>query len=228
MDTTMMWSVLTISEPSCWSPAPLARPPPWIMNRTGSPRPAPSWAAWPGWPAGAKTLRNRQSSVSSRGPLPLGSWAQRFPYEVASRTPVQGCTGWGACQRNAPTGGAAYGTPRNWSTPSSCWPWSLPSSVETINLPDDPPVPSAACAACAGVVADDKAGEAASMAARGMTAASPTTAGSLRHRANGKRPDFACTLDLLLEPAGAGRTGRRDQDQDPAARHTHERIRLFD
>ena len=79
MDTTTMWSVFTISEPSCWSPLPLMSPPPWIMTRTGS-RPAsrpPPLAA--GAPGGVNTFRYRQSSVSDRGPFPLASCGQRFP-----------------------------------------------------------------------------------------------------------------------------------------------------
>jgi hypothetical protein len=35
-DTTMMFWDEASSEPSYWSPAPVVRPPPWIMNITGS------------------------------------------------------------------------------------------------------------------------------------------------------------------------------------------------
>ncbi len=67
----------------------------------------PAAARRAGAPGGVNTFRYRQSSVSDRGPLPLASCGQRFPYDCALRMPGQGVTGWGAAQRSAPTGGAA-------------------------------------------------------------------------------------------------------------------------
>ena len=52
MDTTTMWSVSTISEPSCWSPLPLMSPPPWIMTSTGSLPASARRPARPARPAG--------------------------------------------------------------------------------------------------------------------------------------------------------------------------------
>src|SRR5690348_11065159 len=45
-------------------------------------------------------------------------WTQRFPKLVASRTPGHFSAGCGGCQRDGPTGGAAYGIPRKIRT----WP----------------------------------------------------------------------------------------------------------
>src|SRR4051794_19554582 len=68
--------------------------------------------------AGVQTLRYRQSSSPGGvGPC-ANSEIGRFgcgaggPGASASSSPVHGSTGAGAAQRRAPTGGAAYGTPR--------------------------------------------------------------------------------------------------------------------
>src|SRR4029077_9448680 len=45
--------------------------------------------------------------------------------------PCQGAGGRGGCQRSAPTGGAAYGMPRNSSVAATAWPRTVPSAVAT-------------------------------------------------------------------------------------------------
>src|SRR5690348_5184051 len=45
--------------------------------------------------------------------------------------PDQGAGGRGGCQRSAPTGGAAYGMPRNSSVAATAWPRTVPSAVAT-------------------------------------------------------------------------------------------------
>src|SRR5258706_12122754 len=69
--------------------------------------------------SGAQTFRKRQSSLAALGSWLLGSCAQGAPYAVASRTPAHAVTGIGSRQRNAPTGGAAYGMPLNTAPPFS-------------------------------------------------------------------------------------------------------------
>ena len=62
----------------------------------------------------------------------IGPCMQRAPNVAACFTPVHGATGCGACHRSAPTGGAAYGTPRNARTPSAFFvPSTAPASVLT-------------------------------------------------------------------------------------------------
>src|SRR5580693_854034 len=74
-----------------------------------------------GWPTpwlGVKTFRNRQFSevlASPKGPANCGQCGANW---VAARMPDQPAAGCGGCHRNAPTGGAAYGMPRNsWTAP---------------------------------------------------------------------------------------------------------------
>src|SRR5690242_5828008 len=45
--------------------------------------------------------------------------------------PCQGAGGRGGCQRSAPTGGAAYGMPRNSSVAATAWPRTVPPAVAT-------------------------------------------------------------------------------------------------
>src|SRR5690242_17943851 len=54
------------------------------------------------------------------------------PNSSASRTPFQGSCGTGAAKRSGPTGGAAYGIPRNVSTPPTSLPRTLPVVVATM------------------------------------------------------------------------------------------------
>jgi hypothetical protein len=79
-------------------------------------------------PAGRHTLTTKQSSDSLRGTL-VPAWAQSGPKLAASRTPVQAGAGCGDCQRRAPEGSAAYGTPRKRSTPPEVAPRTAPASV---------------------------------------------------------------------------------------------------
>ena len=98
-------------------PLPLTNAPPWIQNSTGR---AASSAA------GVNTLRYKQSSsVGMLLPLPPrnasippSDWTELARCFVQSSTPSHAATGDGALKRSGPTGGAAYGTPRNWSTPA--------------------------------------------------------------------------------------------------------------
>ena len=50
---------------------------------------------------------------------------------MATRVPCQGAAGRGGCQRSAPTGGAAYGMPRNSSPAAAALPRTAPSAVAT-------------------------------------------------------------------------------------------------
>src|SRR5262249_36601607 len=52
-------------------------------------------------------------------------------YANASRTPSHAAGGRGAASRASPTGGAAYGIPRNADVPSSTWPRTTPLLVLT-------------------------------------------------------------------------------------------------
>ena len=69
--------------------------------------------------AGVQTFEYRQSSsiaasgrVPNREMTPPGGCGAAGGNAVASRIPDQDGTGCGGRQRNAPTGGAAYGNPR--------------------------------------------------------------------------------------------------------------------
>ena len=81
------------------------------------------------WWLGVKTFRNRQFSdvlAWPKGPAGCGQCGANC---VASRTPDQLAVGWGGCQRSAPTGGAAYGMPRNSSTAPLAKPRTGPLAV---------------------------------------------------------------------------------------------------
>jgi hypothetical protein len=86
--------------PSCWLELPFSSPPPWIQKYTGSRSPAST-------PAGRCTFRNRQSSVSERGPFVLAAAGHRLPKATVWRTPRHGLAGAGGRQRRSPTGGRA-------------------------------------------------------------------------------------------------------------------------
>src|SRR5689334_21871093 len=81
--------------------------------------------------AGAKTFRYRQSSLVLTAPNGDAGCAQCGPNAVAGRTPCHREAGCGGCQRRSPTGGAAYGTPRNELTPADEAPRSSPESTRT-------------------------------------------------------------------------------------------------
>src|SRR5580658_2559705 len=91
-----------------------------------------------GWnppPLGVKTLRNRQSSevlAWPKGPASCGQWGANC---VAARTPDQLAAGCGGCHRSAPTGGAAYGMPRNSLTAPLATPRTAPFAVATTGPP---------------------------------------------------------------------------------------------
>ena len=54
---------------------------------------------------------------------------QRLDRRVASRVDAHGVAGCGACQRRAPTGGAANGMPWNCRAESPIDPWTMPWGV---------------------------------------------------------------------------------------------------
>src|SRR5215472_8917570 len=103
---------------------------------TGKREPACWWLA-------VKTFRNRQSSDVLARPKGDGGCGQCGANCVASRTPDQLAGGCGGCHRNAPTGGAAYGRPRNSSTAPTVSPRTGPLAVPVTG----PPEPAAACLA---------------------------------------------------------------------------------
>src|ERR1700733_8587707 len=127
--------MVTTVTPSATRPAgeesslsPVTSAPPWIQTMTGC------------WPpvAGVKTFRNRQSSdvlAWPKGEADCGQCGANF---VASRTPDQLAAGCGGCQRSAPTGGAAYGMPRNSSTAPLATPRTAPLAVPAIGAPPPP------------------------------------------------------------------------------------------
>ena len=115
------------------APQPNFRLPPWIQTSTGIPAP-------PG--SGVHTFRFRQSSPSgglrSRSirafSTSSGSCGWQGPNRVASSTPSHGRRRSGGRNRSRPTGGSAYGIPRNTAMPSSVVPRTLPCVVSTIGL----------------------------------------------------------------------------------------------
>src|SRR5215472_3646682 len=78
---------------------------------------------------GVKTFRNRQSSDVLPWPNGVAGCGQCGANCVASRTPDQLAAGCGGRQRSAPTGGAAYGIPRNSSTAPFATPRTGPLAV---------------------------------------------------------------------------------------------------
>src|SRR6516165_1303481 len=108
-------------------PSPPMKPPPWIHTMTGRP-PRPTTG-------GVYTFRYRQSSdvlvvITPVAMLPV--WAHAGPGQVAAfLTPVHRAAGRGARHRRAPTGGAAYGMPKNSRAPLARSPRTAPLSVRT-------------------------------------------------------------------------------------------------
>src|SRR5205823_4901454 len=87
---------------------------------------------------GVNTLRLRPPSsltsgcgVVERSANWDGPWGTIGPNASAGRTPAQGSGGCGGRQRSSPTGGAANGMPRNWSTPPRSTPSTFPERVST-------------------------------------------------------------------------------------------------
>src|SRR5579863_365687 len=104
-----------------------------------------------GWsppPLGVNTFRNRQFSDVLPWPNGPATCGQCGANCVASRTPGQPAAGCGGCQRNAPTGGAAYGMPRNSSTAPLAKPRTGPLAVPATGplplVPATGPLPPAA------------------------------------------------------------------------------------
>ena len=93
------------------------------------------WWAPASWWRGVKTFRKRQSSDVLACPKGEAGCGQCGPNCVASRTPGQLAAGWGGCHRSAPTGGAAYGMPRNSSTDPLDVPRTAPLAVPTTGPP---------------------------------------------------------------------------------------------
>src|SRR5690242_10072342 len=104
--------------------------PPCSHTRTGS--------RAPGSGEGVQTLRLRQSSPGISGSdrywanaSEYGGFGAVGPKVPASRSPSQGSGGSGGRNRRGPTGGAAYGMPRNTATPRSYRPRTAPYGVRT-------------------------------------------------------------------------------------------------
>src|SRR5580704_15794600 len=97
--------------------------------------------------SGVQTLRYRQSSsvLAAVCRVALATCAQRLPNFDASSVVVHGVGFCGEAQRSGPTGGCAYGMPRNADTVPSAWPWIGPSLIVTRGAPPSP-------AAASGVV----------------------------------------------------------------------------
>src|ERR1700759_3215395 len=110
------------------SPAPVRSEPPCTQNITG--RFLAPWVL-----AGVKTLRYRQFSDELATPNEDDGCGQCGAKLVALRTPGQGAAGRGGCQRSAPTGGAAYGMPRNSSVAATVLPRMVPAAVEKVRPP---------------------------------------------------------------------------------------------
>src|SRR6516162_93945 len=107
-------------------PSPPVKPPPWIHTMTGRP-PRPTTV-------GVYTFRYRQSSdvlvaITPVAMLPV--WAHAGPIQLAFLMPVHRAAGRGARHRRAPTGGAAYGMPKNSRAPLARTPRTAPLSVRT-------------------------------------------------------------------------------------------------
>ncbi len=117
----------------------------------------------PGAGAGVHTLRFRQSSPGTSGSGSSAAYVGVYgtlgavgPYAPASRTPSQAAGGAGAAKRSAPTGGAAYGTPRKTAMPPgpvrpSTTPWAVltrgrPVPPAVLMCPSLLPVPLCPCA----------------------------------------------------------------------------------
>src|SRR5687767_15531695 len=112
-------------------PAPRNAAPPYNQSTTGA------FFAF----AGPYTLRYRQSSdCTPATPPPLTEpslftgCGQGASFATAARWPGHGSGCCEAFQRNSPTGGFAYGTPRNTCTPSRASPTRTPESIVAVVL----------------------------------------------------------------------------------------------
>src|SRR5215510_12868437 len=87
-----------------------------------------------------QTFRYKQSSFQPRsGSQTAGSCGHDAPNRVAFRVPTHLLTGWGGFQRRSPTGGDAYGTPRNatsFGAELKCIPSREPASSVTVGGED--------------------------------------------------------------------------------------------
>lgn len=121
---TDSWKVIRITpclansspETVASEPLPPTKPPPCIQTITGN------WASCL-LSDGCQMFRYRQSSDEPAiEPEPRGqpACAQFAPYLLASSTPSHIGAGWGGRQRNAPTGGAAYGMLKAGNIPIFC------------------------------------------------------------------------------------------------------------
>src|SRR3984957_7876336 len=88
------------------------------------------------WLPGVKTFRKRQFSDVLACPKGDAGCGQCGANLVASRTPDQLAVGCGGRHRSAPTGGAAYGMPRNSSTAPLATPRTAPLAVPTTGPPE--------------------------------------------------------------------------------------------
>src|ERR1051325_802741 len=108
---------------------------------------------------GVHTLRYRQSSVSLSGPWIHWGCAHSLLKSRAASTSVQGVTAAGGFHRSSPTGGFAYGMPRNRRVPPTTSPCTLPSCKSTTDVkttgaapsPRDPSVRDASLRPASGV-----------------------------------------------------------------------------
>src|SRR5580658_2522253 len=161
------------------------------------------------WWLGVKTLRNRQSSevlAWPKGPASCGQWGANC---VAGRTPDQLAAGCGGCHRSGPTGGAAYGMPRNSSTAPLARPRTAPLAVAA----------SGPLAACPPRVLALTAGAAATRAPR----VTPATAIRVRARHPAQIMDIQVSLRLRgrTGPLSKVRIGTLGLRQLPYARDRH-------
>src|SRR5215470_3736717 len=139
------------------------------------------WEPFPWW-LGLNTFRNRQSSDVLAWPKGVGGCGQCGANCVASRTPDQLAAGCGGCHRSAPTGGAAYGIPRNSSTAPLARPRTAPLAVPATGPPTAPRPPRVLALA---------AGAAAARAPR----VTPATASRVRAR----HPAQVITISISLQ-----------------------------
>src|ERR1700677_1845897 len=149
---------------------------------TGEPAPGGRWL-------GVKTFRNRQSSDVLACPKGDASCGQCGANWVASRTPDQLAAGCGGCQRSGPTGGAAYGMPRNSSTAPLTRPRTAPLAVPATG-------PLALAAACPPRVLALTAGAAATRAPRVI----PATASRVHTRHVARVIAIQVSLHAAEEP----------------------------
>jgi hypothetical protein len=82
-------------------------------------------------PLGTYTFRYKQSS-EVLGVPPPAICAHGLEKEVAARGELQAAAGCGGFQRESPTGGAAYGMPRNLYMVSVSDPFTVPLSVVAV------------------------------------------------------------------------------------------------